>query len=121
MLILILFRGLGKSTQVLLTHGDSIDKVGNGFSVIASSGNIVAGISNEEARIYGVQFHPEVDLTTEGSHMLRNFLFGISKIVPNFTLKSREIQCIEHVRSAVPPNNIVLVCFKIISYLFTAE
>ena len=92
-----------------MTHGDSLDRIGSGFSVIASSGNIVAAIGNEEARIYGVQFHPEVDLTPEGAHMLRNFLFDVSKIVPSFTLKSRETQCIEHVRSAVPPNNTVLV------------
>jgi len=90
--------------------------VGTGYSVIASSGNLVAAISNEEMKIYGVQFHPEVDLTIEGNQMLRNFLFEISKISPSFTLKSREVQCIEYIRAAVPPNNIVLVSIPTFMY-----
>lgn len=42
-----LFRGLQKEEVVLLTHGDSVDKVADGFKVVARSGNIVAGIANE--------------------------------------------------------------------------
>lgn len=45
---------------MLLTHGDSIDKVGDGFRVVAKSGNLTTAIANEKLRIYGVQFHPEV-------------------------------------------------------------
>jgi len=39
-----LFRGLQKEELVLLTHGDSVDKVADGFKVVAQSGNIIAGI-----------------------------------------------------------------------------
>lgn len=47
---------------MLLTHGDSIDRVGDKLKVCAySSSNIVAGLYNEQSRIYGVQFHPEVN------------------------------------------------------------
>lgn len=38
-----MFRGLQKEEIVLLTHGDSVDKVADGFKVVARSGNIVAG------------------------------------------------------------------------------
>lgn len=38
------FRGLQKEEVVLLTHGDSVDKVADGFKVVARSGNIVAGM-----------------------------------------------------------------------------
>lgn len=38
------FRGLQKEELVLLTHGDSVDKVAEGFKVVAQSGNIIAGI-----------------------------------------------------------------------------
>ena len=69
-----LFDGLGERTQVLLTHGDSVDKVPEGFRVMARSGDIVAGIENSERQLYGVQFHPEVDLSVDGTKMLRNFL-----------------------------------------------
>lgn len=37
------FRGLQKEEVVLLTHGDSVDKVADGFKVVAQSGNVVAG------------------------------------------------------------------------------
>jgi len=108
------YRGLDKSLQVLLTHGDSLDKIGSGFSVVATSGNIVAAISNEESSIYGVQFHPEVDLTLDGTHMLRNFLFEVSKLTPKFTLQSREAQCIEYIRHAVQNNKVLVSISNII-------
>ena len=55
-----LFKGLAKSQEVLLTHGDSIDKVADNFKVIGTSGNLVTAIANEKTRLYGLQFHPEV-------------------------------------------------------------
>lgn len=42
-----LFRGLQKEEFVLLMHGDSVDKVADGFKVVVHSGNIVGGIANE--------------------------------------------------------------------------
>uniref|UniRef100_A0A8C8X784 GMP synthase [glutamine-hydrolyzing] n=1 Tax=Panthera leo TaxID=9689 RepID=A0A8C8X784_PANLE len=60
-----LFRGLQKEEIVLLTHGDSVDKVADGFKVVARSGNIVAGIANEFKNYTGAQFHPE-GLTENG-------------------------------------------------------
>jgi GMP synthase (glutamine-hydrolysing) len=45
---------------VLLTHGDSVDQVPEGFRVIARSGDLIAGIECAERQLYGVQFHPEV-------------------------------------------------------------
>lgn len=57
------FRNLNKNQTVLLTHGDSIEILGNGLQIGAmSSNNIVAAIYNEKLKIYGVQFHPEVSL-----------------------------------------------------------
>ena len=57
-----LFKGLPKRQEVLLTHGDSIDKVAENFKVIGSSGNIITAIAHEKNRLYGLQFHPEVCL-----------------------------------------------------------
>ena len=70
--------GLDKRQDVLLTHGDSLEKIGDNFKVTGrSSNNVVAAISNEKNRLYGVQFHPEVDLTANGSKILNNFLTGV--------------------------------------------
>jgi len=110
------FRGLEKRQTVLLTHGDSIDRVGNGLVVIGTSGDIITAIANESQLIYGVQFHPEVDLTLEGKAILRNFLYDISHITPSYTLRSRETQCIDYIRDSVK-NNKVLVRFNSLIFL----
>jgi len=55
------FRRLSRTQAVLLTHGDSIDRIGDKLKVAAiSNNNLIAALFNEQARIYGVQFHPEV-------------------------------------------------------------
>ena len=106
--ILVFCRGLQRNQKVLLTHGDSLDRVGNGFIVIASSGSIIAAISNEQANIYGVQFHPEVDLTVNGKTMLKNFCFEVAGLTPTYTLRSREIQCIDYIRDIVKDNKVLV-------------
>lgn len=96
---------------MLLTHGDSIDRVCDKFKICAtSSTDIIAGIFNEQARIYGVQFHPEVDLTVQGKKMLSNFLLEIARLTPSFTISCRKEECIRYIREKVG-NNKVLVRF----------
>ncbi|XP_065342548.1 GMP synthase [glutamine-hydrolyzing] isoform X2 [Cloeon dipterum] len=106
----LLFKGLQKEQQVLLTHGDSIDKVAEHFRVISMSGSIVAGICNDKMRLYGVQFHPEVDLTPNGQAMMKNFLMDIAGLTGNFTLQSREEQCIKYVKDTVGNHKVLLLC-----------
>ncbi|KAK1168494.1 GMP synthase [glutamine-hydrolyzing]-like [Acipenser oxyrinchus oxyrinchus] len=104
-----LFRGLQKEELVLLTHGDSVDKVADGFKVIAQSGNIVAGIANEQKKLFGVQFHPEVDLTERGREMLKNFLFEIAGCSGNFTVQNREEACIREIKEKVNNSKVLVL------------
>eukprot|EP00401_Gymnodinium_catenatum_P062477 CAMPEP_0117567108 /NCGR_PEP_ID=MMETSP0784-20121206/57432_1 /TAXON_ID=39447 /ORGANISM="" /LENGTH=684 /DNA_ID=CAMNT_0005364959 /DNA_START=85 /DNA_END=2139 /DNA_ORIENTATION=+ len=96
-----LFAGMDQKQRVLLTHGDSVDKVADGFRTVARSGTLCAGIASEEKKLYGVQFHPEVDLSDNGMVMLRNFLFGVCGCRGAFTPASREEQCLKHIRERV--------------------
>merc|ERR1712048_49293 len=96
-----LFAGLEKKQRVLLTHGDSVDKVADGFRIVAQSGCICAGIANDDKKLYGLQFHPEVDLSVNGMNMLRNFLFGVCGLQGKFTPASREEQCVQHIREKI--------------------
>lgn len=50
-----LFKNLSSREEVLLTHGDNVNKVADGFKVIAKSNEIIAAIANENAKLYGVQ------------------------------------------------------------------
>jgi len=104
-----LFKYLAVKQQVLLTHGDSIDKVADGFKVVGSSGSIVAAIANDKTRVYGVQFHPEVDLTENGSTMMRNFLYEIGGLSGTYTLQSRELGCISYIKELVGSNKVLML------------
>ena len=72
-----LFEGVfepGAREQVWMSHGDRIVELPPGFRVVATSdGSPFAAIADDERRIYGVQFHPEVVHTPRGQALLRNF------------------------------------------------
>jgi len=96
-----LFEGIGASTEVLLTHGDSIDAPAAGFRVVGRSGDIVAAMECAERQLYGVQFHPEVDLSTDGTAIFSNFLFKICGLAGSYTMACREESAISYIREAV--------------------
>ncbi|XP_042637278.1 GMP synthase [glutamine-hydrolyzing] [Orycteropus afer afer] len=104
-----LFRGLQKEEIVLLTHGDSVDKVADGFKVVARSGNIVAGIANETKKLYGAQFHPEVGLTENGKVILKNFLYDIAGCSGTFTVQNRELECIREIKERVGTSKVLVL------------
>ncbi|KAK4469139.1 hypothetical protein MN116_006722 [Schistosoma mekongi] len=104
-----LFKGLLKQEHVLFTHGDHCVTVATGFKVIARSGSNIAGIANDEKQLYGVQFHPEVDLSTCGLKILKNFLFGICDFKGDFKMSDRVEVCISKIRQSVGPNKILIL------------
>lgn len=105
----LLFKGLEREQQVLLTHGDSIDKVADGFRVIAKSGQIVSGIENAERRLYGVQYHPEVELSTHGKEMIRNFLYECAGCTGTYTIEDREVSCVREIQSLVGDKKVLVL------------
>ncbi|KAA0193115.1 hypothetical protein HAZT_HAZT004605 [Hyalella azteca] len=104
-----LFKGLNNKECVLLTHGDSVDKIAPGFKAVATSGNIVAAIANEKNRLFGVQFHPEVDLTEHGMEMMRSFLYEISGCTGTFNIESREAECIRYIKETVANRKVLML------------
>ncbi len=75
-----LFKGLMERDVVWLSHRDEVSALPDGFRIIASSPIInIAGMENEEKKIFGIQFHPEVVHTKPGMQILSNFVFGICK------------------------------------------
>jgi GMP synthase (glutamine-hydrolysing) len=72
-----LFKGLPETIQVWMSHGDEASELPEGFKLTAATSNALAGIVNEERRIWAVQFHPEVHHTPLGAELIKNFVFGI--------------------------------------------
>lgn len=104
-----LFQNLEKEQQVLLTHGDSVEKVASGFRVTAISDGLIAAIENTEKKMYGVQFHPEVDLTVNGQKILSTFLFDIAYLKPTFTLENREEKAVRSIQETVGNKNALVL------------
>ena len=69
-----LFKGIKDSFTAWMSHGDALEKVPEGFEIIARSNTHLASIENREKDIYAVQFHPESDHTENGRLILENFL-----------------------------------------------
>lgn len=70
-----LFGGTPAVQRVWMSHGDHVDRPPAGFEVVArSAAGTVAAIANEERRIYGLQFHPEVSHTEHGMSLIENFV-----------------------------------------------
>ena len=84
-----LFRELDDqdTRTVWMSHGDRIEQMPDGFSVLAHSDNSpVAAMGDAERRIYGVQFHPEVAHTPQGAAMLASFVLGECGCRPIWTM-----------------------------------
>lgn len=71
----ILFKGASPHSRVWMSHGDTVLKAPYGFEFVAHSETIPsAAMKNDSKKIYGVQFHPEVEHTEHGQLILRNFV-----------------------------------------------
>lgn len=87
---------------VWMSHGDLVTKVPNGFSITGRSENTpVCSISNDEKKIYGLQFHPEVAHTEQGKKIIDNFLFKVCKCKPDWTPENFINSTIEEVKSKI--------------------
>ena len=128
----LIYTALPPSIDVLLTHGDSVANTAPGFTVTATtSAGLVCSMESAERRVYGVQFHPEVDLTTHGKDILLNFISRVACIPRTFTLTDRLATITEDIRREVGTEKKVLmllsggvdssVCAALIKHAIGAE
>ncbi len=80
-----LFHGLPGKLEVWMSHGDHAQTLAPGFRVTAQTANAVAGIADDERRMYAVQFHPEVAHTRQGMALLRNFAVDLCGAAQDWT------------------------------------
>ncbi|MBT7179832.1 MAG: glutamine-hydrolyzing GMP synthase [Nitrospina sp.] len=103
-----LFEEVNNNSTVWMSHGDRISKLPNGFKGIAFTGNSpLAAIENPVAQIYGLQFHPEVVHTTDGTKILNNFLFKICQCARNWKMDSLVEHMIQDIRNKVGDSKVV--------------
>jgi GMP synthase (glutamine-hydrolysing) len=92
---------------VWMSHGDSVDRLPDGFQVLASSeSNPVTAMANERGLI-GLQFHPEVTHTPQGKEIIRNFLYSICGCSPSWTSTSVIDEAIASIRQQVGSERLI--------------
>jgi GMP synthase (glutamine-hydrolysing) len=104
-----LFIGLKPGTQVWMSHGDTITTIPDGYEITGSTSDVKAGafhISGEKT--WGIQFHPEVYHTTEGTLILRNFVTGICNCSQDWTPDSFVGSTIESLKVKLGSDKVLL-------------
>ena len=96
-----LLQGLPSPLRVWNSHGDHIAAVPPGFRVTGRTENAVSVIENSAARVYAVEFHPEVRHTDRGDDILRRFVFGIVGAKPDWAPRSFVEETVEQIRRVV--------------------
>ncbi len=97
-----LFKSLGTGIACWMSHGDAAEKLPEGFKVIAHTENsFSAAIGNSEKKLYGIQFHPEVVHTENGTQILKNFAQTISGAKAEWDMESFIDSTIADIRKQV--------------------
>jgi GMP synthase (glutamine-hydrolysing) len=104
-----LFDGLEINQTVLMSHTDQIERLPEGFTGIAMSDSCkYAAIARPEKRLYGVQFHPEVELSTNGIKIIQNFLYRICGAAGDYSVEDYLNKQIAAVREQVGSEKVLL-------------
>ena len=97
-----LFKGVEGKNICWMSHNDYVSEVPEGFQTYAMTSECpVAAMINDERKLYGVQFHPEVEHTPFGRKMLANFLFEICGVKGDWTMASFAKTKVEEIKALV--------------------
>jgi GMP synthase (glutamine-hydrolysing) len=104
-----LLKNLKNKEQVWMSHGDSVAKLPKGFKALASTDSCkIASFGDNEKKIYGVQFHPEVAHTIKGNIILKNFVFGICKAKKDYSTKGLKNKLVSEIRGIVKDKEVIM-------------
>jgi len=104
-----LFNNLSPKSQVWMSHGDTITNTPTNFKIVASTADVrVGAFSVIGEQTYGIQFHPEVYHSVEGSKLLKNFVFDICECNPSWTPASFIDETVSNLRELIGNDKVVL-------------
>jgi GMP synthase (glutamine-hydrolysing) len=105
----IMFNGVEKGSQVWMSHSDTIMSLPKNGKLIASTKDVkVAGYFLEAKNTYGVQFHPEVYHSRDGTKILSNFVFKICECQKSWTPESFVKNTVKEIKEKVGKEKVVL-------------
>ena len=104
-----LFRGLPQTGITWMSHGDYMERAPEGFALTARSAACPnAAIADESRGFYGVQFHPEVEHTRNGTDMIRNFLFDVCRAAGDWTMEDYTRTAVQALRDKIRGGKVLL-------------
>jgi GMP synthase (glutamine-hydrolysing) len=104
-----LLAAVSPNSQVWMSHGDTISEVPSNFEIIASTDSVkVAAFHVKGTNTYGIQFHPEVTHSTDGKHLLFNFLVGVCGCKQDWTPDSFIESTIEDLKTKIGDDKVIL-------------
>lgn len=108
-----IFEGLPESFITWMSHGDYMSELPRGFSLSAHSEACPnAAISDAKRRLYGVQFHPEVNHTEFGDQIIRNFLYNVCMAHGDWTMEDFCGEAIKSLRTRIGEDGRVLLALS---------
>ncbi|HEU23862.1 MAG TPA: glutamine-hydrolyzing GMP synthase [Mesoaciditoga lauensis] len=103
-----LFEGIPSESVTWMSHGDVVEVLPPNFKMTAiSETGITAAFESENDKIYAIQFHPEVVHTSYGREIIKNFVFGICKERPEWTMNNFIDSEISRIKSVVKDQKII--------------
>jgi GMP synthase (glutamine-hydrolysing) len=104
----LLFRDLERSQDVWASHGDTVLAPAAGFRTVAANDNVPhAAVENDARRLYGLQFHPEVAHTRQGSRLLQHFLFDACRCRGDWSMHNFVEQSVDEIRDQVGDGQVI--------------
>lgn len=104
-----ILNSIDKHTKVWMNHGDSILKLPNNYESIAHSANTpIAAFKHKKLPIYGMQWHPEVSHTKQGTKMISNFVLGICKCKRNWKINKFVQAAIMQIKNRVKESRCIV-------------
>ena len=83
-----LLNGIGESVRAWMSHGDEAEEIPPGFEIIGHTENAkAAAIASSDKSIFGIQFHPEVIHTEQGTEILKNFVLNVCQTKQDWTME----------------------------------
>jgi GMP synthase (glutamine-hydrolysing) len=95
--------------KVWMSHGDKVAELPSGFKLMASTDACpIAGMADEARRFYGVQFHPEVTHTRQGTRLLQRFVRDICGCRGDWSMPDYVGEAVSQIRSLVKNEEVIL-------------